>query len=130
MSDDDWSVAVFKCAPENFRSVLLELYGFVVDRIELHGVDAPNGAKLPGSINQLEAFAKKNIRNLTLSVSQISGISIYLEAKKMPIHEDDPKIVQVLLKWEYKMPPNWSSLWTKALTKYRDSLEMLKKAIK
>jgi hypothetical protein len=30
MSDDDWSVAVFKCAPENIRSVLLEFYGFVV----------------------------------------------------------------------------------------------------
>jgi hypothetical protein len=31
MSDDDWSVAVFKCTPENVRSVLLEFYGFVVD---------------------------------------------------------------------------------------------------
>lgn len=33
MSDDDWSVAVFKCAPKNIRSVLLELYGFVVDLV-------------------------------------------------------------------------------------------------
>jgi hypothetical protein len=31
MSDDDWSVAVFKCSPENIKNVLLELYGFVVD---------------------------------------------------------------------------------------------------
>ncbi|MGB8780790.1 MAG: hypothetical protein WCD81_09105 [Candidatus Bathyarchaeia archaeon] len=33
MSDDDWSVAVFKCAPENVRSVLLEFYGFLVDLV-------------------------------------------------------------------------------------------------
>jgi hypothetical protein len=33
VSDDDWSVAVFKCAPENIRSVLLEFYGFVVDLV-------------------------------------------------------------------------------------------------
>lgn len=31
MSNDDWSVAVFKCAPENVRSVLLEFYGFMTD---------------------------------------------------------------------------------------------------
>jgi len=35
MSDDDWSVAVFKCAPENISSVLLEFYGFVVDLVEV-----------------------------------------------------------------------------------------------
>jgi hypothetical protein len=33
VSDDDWSVAVFKCAPENIRSVLLEFYDFVVDLV-------------------------------------------------------------------------------------------------
>jgi hypothetical protein len=33
MSDDDWSVAVFKCALENIRSVLLEFYGFVADLV-------------------------------------------------------------------------------------------------
>jgi hypothetical protein len=37
MPDEDWSVAVFKCAPENVRSVLLEFYGFVVDLV---GVDS------------------------------------------------------------------------------------------
>ena len=37
MPDDDWSVAVFKCAPENVRSVLLGFYGFVVDLV---GVDS------------------------------------------------------------------------------------------
>jgi hypothetical protein len=33
MSNDDWSVAVFRCAPENVRSSLLEFYGFVVDLV-------------------------------------------------------------------------------------------------
>jgi hypothetical protein len=33
VSDEDWSVAVFKCSPENIRSVLLEFYGFVVDLV-------------------------------------------------------------------------------------------------
>jgi hypothetical protein len=37
MQDDDWSTAVFKCAPGNVRSVLLEFYGFVVDLV---GVDS------------------------------------------------------------------------------------------
>ena len=38
MQDDDWSVAVFKCAPENVRTVLLEFYGFVADLVEVDSV--------------------------------------------------------------------------------------------
>ena len=48
-----------------------------------------------------------------------------LRSKKMPIHEDDPKIISVILKWEHKYPPIWSSLWKKALYKFTESLELL-----
>lgn len=30
MPSDDWSVAVFKCTPENVRDVLLDFYGFMI----------------------------------------------------------------------------------------------------
>jgi hypothetical protein len=31
MASDEWCVAVFRCTPENVRSVLLEFYGFMKD---------------------------------------------------------------------------------------------------
>jgi len=38
MPDDGWAVAVFECAAENVRSVLLEFYGFVVDLVGVASV--------------------------------------------------------------------------------------------
>ena len=76
----------------------------------------------PGSVNALEAFLKERYPtfnpNLTANLRDI----MTLRSKKMPIHEDHPKIVQVILKWEYKIPPNWASLWRHALMKYKESL--------
>jgi hypothetical protein len=43
--------------------------------------------------------------------------------------KDDPKIIQVLLKWEHKIPPNWSDLWVEALKKYEESLMSLKRLL-
>jgi len=47
----------------------------------------------------------------------------------MPIHEDHPRLMQILEKWGFKIPINWGNLWEMALRKYRDSLEMIKEAI-
>lgn len=84
---------------------------------------------ITGSVNRLEKFANKNLPKLNSECITILRDIMTLRSKKMPIHEDDPKIVQVLLKWEYKIPPNWANLWIKALSKYRDSLSLLMESL-
>jgi 20S proteasome alpha/beta subunit len=84
---------------------------------------------ITGSVNRLEKFANKNLPKLNSECITILRDIMTLRSKKMPIHEDDPKIVQVLLKWEYKIPPNWENLWIKALSKYRDSLSLLMESL-
>jgi proteasome beta subunit len=117
------------CKNENDFTNRIAALALLVDRMELLDIGEKAGPAVHGSINLLEAFAKERIPKLNPECI-INLREIYtLRSKKMPIHEDDPKIIQTLLKWEYKIPPNWSNLWIKALTKYRDSLDMLKKAI-
>jgi hypothetical protein len=48
----------------------------------------------------------------------------------MPIHADDPRVLKVILDWENKFPPSWSSLWKQALTKYTTFLTDLSGVLK
>jgi 20S proteasome alpha/beta subunit len=117
------------CKSEDDFTNRIAALALLIDRMEGHDFGETAGPKTQGSVNLLEAFARKRIPELKPECITNLREIYWLRSKKMPIHEDDPKIVQTLLKWEYKIPPNWSSLWIKALTKYRDSLDMLKKAI-
>jgi len=80
-------------------------------------------------INLLETFLKEKYPKFNQKIITNLREIMTLRSKKMPIHKDDPKIIQVILKWEYKIPPNWSSLWIQALTKYRESLSELAKIL-
>jgi len=117
------------CKNENDFTNRIAALAVLIDDIEISKMDQKIGKEIQGSVSQLEAFAKKNFPKLNSECITILRDIITLRSKKMPIHKDDPKIVQVLLKWEYRIPPNWSNLWIKALSKYRDSLVMLQKAI-
>ncbi len=113
------------CKNESDFTNRIAALSLLVDEMEI-----PKGEeKIEGSINKLEAFAKNKLPKLEPACTKTLREIHILRSKKMPIHKDDPKILQVLLEWEYQVPPNWSNLWTKALTKYRDSLLMLKKAL-
>ena len=82
-----------------------------------------------GSINVLEAFLKEKYSDFNMNLIVNLRDIMTLRSKKMPIHEDDPKIIQVILKWEHKIPPNWASLWKQALMRYRESLSELEKLL-
>ena len=113
------------CKNESDFTNRIAALSLLVDEMEI-----PKGEEIEGSINKLEAFAKNKLPKLEPEcIKTLREIHI-LRSKKMPIHKDDPKILQVLLEWEYKVPPNWSNLWARALAKYKDSLLMLKKALK
>lgn len=78
-----------------------------------------------GSVNILETFLKEKYQDFDSAIiTNLREIKV-LRSKKMPIHEDDPKIIQVILKWGCKIPPNWYSLWMSALQKYKESVTML-----
>lgn len=79
-------------------------------------------SELPGSINVLEAFFKEKYPNFDERIINNFHDIMTLRSKKMPIHEDDPRIIQVILKWEQRFHTNWSALWIKALMKFRESL--------
>ena len=100
----------------------------------IDGIRVSNFKKLlstcpTGSINILEAFLKEKYPNFNQKIITNLREIMILRSKKMPIHEDDPKILQVILKWDYKIPPNWSSLWMQALIKYQESLNELTKIL-
>lgn len=118
------------CKNENDFTNRIAALALLIDDIEIPTNDQETLKKLQGSINQFEAFAAKKLPKLDSECITILRDINTLRSKKMPIHKDDPKIVQVLLKWEYRIPPNWSNLWIEALSKYRNSLVMLKKAMK
>jgi 20S proteasome alpha/beta subunit len=118
------------CKNENDFTNRIAALAVLIDDMEIPRIDQEIGKEKQGSVNRLEAFAEKSLPKLNPEcITNLRDI-ITLRSKKMPIHKDDPKIVQVLLKWEYRIPPNWGSLWIKALSKYRDSLVMLQKAMK
>jgi len=83
----------------------------------------------PGSINALEAFLKEKCPDFNMNLIINLRDIMTLRSKKMPIHEDNPKIIQVILKWEHTIPPNWASLWKQALMKYKESLLELEKLL-
>lgn len=114
------------CRNENDFTNRISALAVLIDGMLIKEIDKYAREKIEGSVNQLELFAEKNLPKLN-SDCIINLREIHtLRSKKMPIHKDDPKIIQILLKWEFKIPPNWSNLWIEALRRYRDSLEMLK----
>lgn len=118
------------CKNESDFTNRIAALSLLVDDMKMpkQGQEASN--KIEGSVNQLETFAKKNLPKLDSEcITTLRDIHT-LRSQKMPIHKDDPRILQVMLKWEYRIPPNWSNLWTTALIKYRESLLLLKKSLK
>ena len=117
------------CKNESEFTIRIAALALLVDRMEKLDVDDRLSEKNKASINRLQAFAEKNIPKLNPECITNLREIYTLRSHKMPIHEDDPRLMQILLRWEYKVPPDWGNLWEKALTKYRDSLLMLKNAI-
>jgi 20S proteasome alpha/beta subunit len=116
------------CKNESDFTSRISALAVLIDGMRINEIDE-NGEKVQGSINQLEQFAEKNLANISPEcIINLRDIHT-LRSKKMPIHLDDPKIIQILLKWEYKIPPNWSNLWIEALKRYRDALQMLKSTL-
>ena len=117
------------CRNENDFTNRVAALALLIDRMEPLNVDNQLGDSAKASINRLQVFAEKNLPNLNPECIKNLRDIYTLRSQKMPIHEDDPRLMQILLKWEYKVPPNWGSLWEKALTKYLESLNMLKDAV-
>lgn len=118
------------CKNENDFTSRIAALALLIDGMKIPKIDQAAGQTITGSINLLETFASQNLPQLNPEAVAILRDIMTLRSKKMPIHKDDPKIVQVLLKWDYRIPPNWSNLWIKALSRYGDSLVMLKESLK
>ncbi|MGA2682025.1 MAG: hypothetical protein ABSF44_09530 [Candidatus Bathyarchaeia archaeon] len=128
---DEYAISQIQktCKNENDFTNRISALAVLIDRTESLDVDDRLGEKNKASINRLQVFADKNMPKLNPECIKNLREIYTLRSHKMPIHEDDPRLMQILLQWEYKIPPNWGNLWEKALTKYRDSLKMLKAAV-
>ena len=101
----------------------------LIDGIRGSELDKQLSTHPTGSINLLETFLKEKYRDFNINLIVNLRDIMTLRSKKMPIHEDNPKLVQVILKWEHKIPPNWASLWEQALMRYKESLLELEKLL-
>lgn len=114
-----------KCKDETEFTNRIAALALLIDGIAVPDLNKLVSTHPTGSINVLETFFKEKYQNLDNKIVDNLREIMILRSKKMPIHGDDPKIIQVLLKWEYKIPPDWCLLWTRALAKYKESLDGL-----
>ena len=113
------------CRNESDFTDRISALSLLIDELNVSRLSKLISTRPDGSINILEAFLKEKHKDsdpaITTNLREIKA----LRSKKMPIHEDDPKIIQIVLKWGHKIPPNWAALWIQALQRYKDSITML-----
>lgn len=117
------------CRNETDFTSRITALALLIDSINSSELKKQLNTQQKGSINLLEAFFKEKYQDFNMNLIVNLRDIMSLRSKKMPIHEDDPKIIQVILRWEQKIPPNWSSLWKQALIKYEESLSELQKLL-
>jgi 20S proteasome alpha/beta subunit len=117
------------CRNETDFTSRISALALLIDGINASSLDKQISTHPTGSINILETFLKEKYRDFDMSLIVNLRDIMTLRSKKMPIHEDNPKIIQVILKWEHKIPPNWESLWKQALMAYKESLLALEKLL-
>jgi 20S proteasome alpha/beta subunit len=117
------------CANEDDFTNRIGALALLVDGIKISELSKLIDEQYVGSVNVLESFLKKYVKEYDSNLISNMRDIVTLRSKKMPIHRDDPKIIQVVLKWQYGIPPDWSSLWNESLRRYRNSLDELKKAL-
>ena len=117
------------CRNETDFTSRISALALLIDGIRSSNLDKQLSTHPTGSINVLETFLKEKYQDFNMNLIVNLRDIMTLRSKKMPIHEDNPKLVQVILKWEHKIPPNWTSLWKQALTRYKESLLELEKLL-
>jgi 20S proteasome alpha/beta subunit len=113
------------CRNESDFTDRISTLSMLIDDVDVSSLNKSLSTAQEGSINVLEAFLKEKYQHFNPAIiTNLREIKV-LRSKKMPIHEDDPKILKVILKWECKIPPNWGHLWMLGLQKYKESITML-----
>lgn len=64
-----------------------------------------------GSINFLEAFLLKNIKDFPTGIISNLRDILALRSKRFPIHTTDPELLEVVVKLTGRYPPDCSDLW-------------------
>jgi len=117
------------CKDETDFTNRISALALLIDGIRVSDLGGQLSAHTTGSINVLEAFLREKYQNFNANLIINLREIMTLRSKKMPIHKDHPKVIQVILKWQKKIPPNWASLWKQALMKYKESLSELEKLL-
>jgi 20S proteasome alpha/beta subunit len=117
------------CRNETDFTSRISALALLIDGIRSSKLNEQISIHPTGSINVLETFLKEKYQDFNMNLIVNLREIMTLRSKKMPIHEDNPKIIQVILKWGHKIPPNWASLWKQALVKYKESLLELEKLL-
>jgi len=118
-----------RCRNETDFTSRISALALLIDGIRGSDLNKQISTHPTGSINILEMFLKEKYRDFNMDLIVNLRDMMTLRSKKMPIHEDNPKMIGVMLKWENKIPPNWASLWKQALMRYKESLLELEKLL-
>jgi len=115
---------------EDFTNLIAEL-GILIESINTKDLEEKGELKVSesGSINLFEEFLKKTSDNFDDSIIKNLRDINTLRSKKSPIHPDDSKVIDVILRWDETVPPDWESLGIKALQKYLEHLQKVKEWI-
>lgn len=92
------------CRNESDFTDRISALSLLIDGLDVSKLKEMISTHPDGSINILETFLKEKHKDFDpVIITNLREIKV-LRSKKMPIHEDDPKILQVILKWGGKNP--------------------------
>lgn len=108
---------------EEFTNNIAAL-ALLIDQLNISEMKKTTGKK-EGSINALEDFLSKNVKDFSSEVISNFRDIMTLRSRKFPIHITDTEFVETVVRLVGKYPPNWSELWLKSLEMYEESLNKL-----
>jgi len=121
-------IAIFQimkpCRNEEEFTNNIAALALLVDQLNVEEMKKVVGEK-EGSVNILEAFLTKNLKEFTTEIISNFRDIITLRSKKFPIHVTDTKFVEVVIRICGKYPPAWTNLWLEVLSRYKESLDKL-----
>jgi proteasome beta subunit len=121
-------IAIFQimkpCRNEEEFTHNIAALALLVDQLNVEEMKKVVGGK-EGSVNILEAFLAKNLKEFPTEIISNFRDIITLRSKKFPIHVTDPKFVEVVIRICGKYPPAWTTLWLEALSMYKKSIDKL-----
>ena len=110
---------------QDFTDRILAL-SLLIDKMNIPKIEKmEKGITNRGTIDLLESWlTSENLQYDENLIKLFRDLKI-LRSKHFPVHPDDAKFIEVVLKWGFSFPPDWSKLYLASLNKYIKALKLL-----